>query len=242
MGRIVKSMPLPAVLVTGGTGVLGSEIVRALSQISSGSFSIVANFHSDQQRAHVLQNATGCELLRADIGDEEQVNTLFDALPPLFAVIHTAGINRDGLLVKQAHADWDATQRANLDGAFLIARRSLEKLQDGGRLIFFTSRVGQIGGAGQTAYAASKAGVLALMQSAAREGATRRLAVNAICPGFVPSSMNNGLSAKALQNARHASVFDEFGGARETASLVHWLLSMEAAAVSGQVFHCHSRL
>jgi 3-oxoacyl-[acyl-carrier protein] reductase len=138
--------------------------------------------------------------------------------------------------------DWDTTQRINLDAAFLVARRSLEDLQEGGRLIFFASRVGQIGERGQTAYAASKAGVLALMQTAAREGAARRLAINSICPGFVPSAMNDGLDLESLPHAKGASVFHELGSPQETAGLVRWLLAPEAGAVSGQIFHCHSRL
>ncbi len=231
-------MSLPRVLVTGGTGTLGSEIVRVLSP----TFSVTANFHKNHTRALRLQSETGCNLHSADISNEEQVHQLFDAVSPLFAVIHVAGIARDELLIRQKRVDWDATQRINLDAAFLVSRRSLEDLQEGGRLIYFASRVGQIGERGQTAYAASKAGVLALMQSAAREGASRRLAINAVCPGFVPSDMNNGFDLTALPHAKRASVFHELGNAQEAAGLTRWLLSPEAAAVSGQIFHCHSRL
>jgi len=231
-------MSLPRVLVTGGTGTLGSEIVRILSQ----NFSVTANYYQNSARALQLQAETGCDLYRADIGDEEQVNRLFDAVAPLYAVIHVAGTARDELLVRQKRADWDMTQRINLDAAFLVARRSLEYLQEGGRLIFFASRVGQIGERGQTAYAASKAGVMALMQTAAREGAARRLAINAVCPGFVPSAMSDGFDWESLPHARRASVFHELGSAQETAGLVKWLLTPEAGAVSGQIFHCHSRL
>lgn len=231
-------MSLPRVLITGGTGTLGSEIVRVLSQ----NFSVTANFYQNHARALQLQAETGCDLHCADVSDEEQVNQLFNAVSPLFAVIHVAGVAWDELLVRQKRVDWDVTQRINLDAAFLVARRSLEDLQEQGRLVFFASRVGQVGERGQTAYAASKAGVLALMQSAAREGAARRLAVNAVCPGFVPSALNEGMDLAALPHARRASVFNELGDAQETASLVRWLLAPEAAAVSGQIFHCHSRL
>jgi 3-oxoacyl-[acyl-carrier protein] reductase len=231
-------MSFPKVLVTGGTGTLGREVVRVLSQ----NFSVTANYSQNQARALQVQAETGCDLYRADIGDEEQVNQLFDDTAPFYAVVHVAGIARDELLVRQKRVDWDTTQRINLDAAFLVARRSLEDLQEGGRLIFFASRVGQIGERGQTAYAASKAGVLALMQTAAREGAARRLAINSICPGFVPSAMNDGLDLESLPHAKGASVFHELGSPQETAGLVRWLLAPEAGAVSGQIFHCHSRL
>lgn len=231
-----------AILVTGGTGVVGSAIVRALVG-STLNQQVTVNFHRDEARAKQLQDETDCAVFRADVGDEKQVAALFEALPtPLFAVVHAAGITRDALLLRQSCADWQRMQSVNLDGAFLIARAALGKLQDGGRLIFLASRAGESGRTGQTAYAAHKAGTLALMKCAAREGAVRHLAVNAVCPGFVPSAMNAGGSTSSLEAARHASVFGELGTASETANLVRWLLSEEAGAVSGQVLHCDSRL
>jgi NAD(P)-dependent dehydrogenase (short-subunit alcohol dehydrogenase family) len=230
-----------AILVTGGTGALGSAIVSSLAG-STLDLHIVANFHHDQKRAKQLQDQTGCAVFRADVGNEKQVATLFESLPsPLFAVIHAAGISRDALLLRQSRADWEQTLRVNLDGTFLVVREALKRLQDGGRLIFLASRAGENGRSGQAAYAASKAGALALMKCAAREGAARRLAVNAVCPGFVPSAMNEYGSTPGSRAARRAGVFGELGSPSETAELVRWLLSEEAGAVSGQVLHCDSR-
>lgn len=229
-----------AVLVTGGTGTIGAEIVRALC--AADEYSVVANFAHDATRARALRHETGSELHCADVRDEQRVAAMFDSIPHLFAVIHVAGIARDKLMVGQSHSDWEETLRTNCDGAFLVVREALRKLQNEGRLILFASRVGEKGRAGQTAYAASKAAAIALTKCAAREAAERGITVNTICPGFIPSAMNESLSTQAVVAARKESVFGQFGGRNEIVSLVQWLLSASAASVSGQVFHCDSRI
>lgn len=234
------------VLVTGGTGALGAEIVRVLSR-STPAYHVRANFSRDVERASALKKQTGCALHHADMSDETQVDAMFFKLSPLFAIVHAAGVSHDGLLLRQSHATWNDSLRVNADAAFLVARAALQELENGGlehggRLIFLASRVGEQGGAGQTSYAAGKAAMLALMKCAAREGAERRIAVNAICPGFVPSTMNDNLSTPRLQQARQSSVSREFGKASETAGLVQWLLGEASAGISGQVFHCDNRL
>jgi len=229
------------VLVTGGTGVLGGEIVSLLLR-STPRFNVIANFSQDEKRAALLQDKTGCRLHRADVGDENQVEEMFATLPRLFAIVHAAGVSQDELMLRQSREDWNQSLRANADSAFLVARQALQKLEHGGRLIFLASRVGEQGNAGQTAYSASKAATIALMKCAAREGAESRIAVNAICPGFVPSAMSEDLSTPRLEKARAASVLGELGKAQQTAGLVRWLLQEESVGISGQVFHCDSRI
>lgn len=229
------------VLVTGGTGVLGGEIVRALTR-STPAFDVTASFRNNAKRASELQSETGCRLFQADVGDETQVETMCENSSPLYAVVHAAGVACDALLLRQSRATWNDVLQTNADGAFLVARAALQKMQRGGRLIFLASRAGEQGKAGQTAYAASKAATLALMKCAAREGAERRIAVNAICPGFVISAMNAGLSTPRLEQARRSSIYNQFGAASETASLVLWLLQEASAGISGQIFHCDNRL
>lgn len=351
-----RSQSPPIVLVTGGTGAIGSEIVRVLCALAASDHAsdenpssdnasrkteehkpwrVVANYARDEGRARRLQQETGCELFRADIGEEEQVETLFRALAlelapeaaqtfaqshltrastatsaiensaseteaeagsasenavldavsnpadstpggarnadsiqgastvhetnaaretnaasdatgeraesRLYAVVHAAGVSSDALLVRQTASSWRESLRVNADGSFLVARAALQALEDGGRLILLASRAGENGAAGQGAYAASKAATLALMRSAACEGAARGIAVNAICPGFVPSVLSDSLSQKRLAQARNRSVFNRFGAPREVASTVQWLLGPDAAAISSQVIHCDSR-
>jgi 3-oxoacyl-[acyl-carrier protein] reductase len=226
------------VLVTGGTGAIGSEIVRALGS----DFSVVANFARDEQRAAQLQRETPCDLHRADIGNEAEVEAMFAAWSEVWAVVHAAGIARNEILLRQSNEMWQETLRVNATGSFLVTRAALNRLPHRGRLILLASRVGEWGSAGQCAYAASKAAVIALAKTAAREGGERHIAVNAVCPGLVPSVLTETLGEDALQKFRSRSVFGELGLASHTASAVRWLLSAESEGVSGQVVHCDSRI
>ena len=241
----LRRMPSPAlpapqtILVTGASGTIGREIVRTLSASST---RIVAHFHGNEEAARALQNETSCEMRRADLSDEVQVETLFHGLDNLFAVVHCAGIARNNLMVKQSRASWDEVMHVNCDGAFLVVRESLRRLNTGGRLIVLASRVGEIGGVGQGAYAASKAAQIALVRCAARESSARKLCVNALCPGVVESEMTRNLSDSRKAELAAQSVFQSFGSAQAVASVVSWLLGDGAAEVSGQVIHCDSRL
>lgn len=226
-------------LVTGGTGTLGRAIVQ--SCLDNG-WRVMANYWHDEERALALRDATGCEVYRADVSDEAGVEAMFAALPPLNAVIHAAAITRDALLARQTRADWAATLRVNADGAFLVTRAALQRLPEGGRLILLASRVGEHGNAGQAAYAASKAAVIALMRSAAREGAARQVYVNALCPGVVPSDLTEAMPPGRLAALQAQSVLGAFGSAQQVAATVQWLLSEGAAGITGQVVHCDSRI
>lgn len=233
-----KSGP-KSVLVTGGTGVIGSAIVIALAQ--SG-YTVCSTWHTSEDRAIALQKSTGCELRRADISDEAEVEALFHSLPSLWAVVHAAAVSRNALLLKQSRADWAETLRIDATGSFLVTRESLRRLPDGGRLVLLASRVGESGNAGQGAYAAAKAATIALAQVAAREGGSRHMAVNALCPGLVPSPLTASLGEASLNAFRARSVLGELGSATDAAGAVSWLLSEGAAGISGQVIHCDSRI
>ncbi len=222
--------------MTGGTGTLGGALVRALC---ADGVAVVANYFRDEERALRLQRESGCAIVRADIGDESAVGALFQSLPPICAVIHTAGIARDALLLRQSRESWRETLRINATGAFLVTRMALENLEDGGHLILVASRVGERGATGQSAYSANKAAILGLMKCAAREGAARKLCVNAICPPFVPSALSENMSGNELATLHRQSVSGNAGDARTFVSAARWLLS---EGVSGQVIHCDDRM
>ena len=226
-----------SVLVTGGSGVLGSAIVAALC---AGGRRVVASYVTDDARAQRVARATGCEVQRVDCADENAVEALFQKAS-FAAVVHAAGVCEEALLLRQSEASWAQTLRVNATGAFLVTRAALRFLPRGGRLILLASRVGENGAAGLGAYAASKAAVLSLSENAAHEGGQSGIAVNCVCPGWVPSRLT-GRRENRLEAARRSSTFGTLGRAEETASVVGWLLSAESEGVSGQVFHADSRL
>lgn len=243
----VRSVQRQTVLVTGATGVLGSAVVRLLQQElthneSASQMHVVANYCRNEAAARRLRDETGCDIVQADIAEEGAVEALFSHCGPLYAVVHLAAVARDRLLLRQTHEDWSHTMRVDADGAFLVTRAALNSLERGGRLVLFASRVGERGNAGQSAYAAAKAAVIALMKVAAREGAEQGIAVNVVCPGFVPSPLSQSLDAVHLAMVRQQSVFAAFGGSDELTRTVKWLLAPESAAISGQVIHCDSRI
>jgi 3-oxoacyl-[acyl-carrier protein] reductase len=132
--------------------------------------------------------------------------------------------------------------QVNATGSFLVARAALERLEDGGRLILLASRAGERGGAGQGAYSASKAAVIALAKTAACEGAVRGIAVNAVCPGFAPSQLSASLSPSRLEELQGQSLLQPFDAAVQLSSTIRWLLSDGAVGITGQVIHCDGRL
>lgn len=226
-----------SVLVTGGSGVIGSAVVAVLC---AGGRRVVASYASDDERAQNVSRATGCDVQRADCADESAVEALFQK-HSFGAVVHAAGVCNEAILLRQSEASWAETLRVNATGAFLVTRAALRFLPRGGRLILLASRVGENGAAGLGAYAASKAAVLSLSESAAREGGKNGIAVNCVCPGWVPSRLT-GRRENRLEAARRSSTFGALGRAEETAGVVGWLLSAESEGVSGQVFHADSRL
>lgn len=228
-----------AILITGGTGTLGGALTRSLC---AQGHRVIANFAHDGERARRLQAETGCELWRADIGDEAAVCALFEVAPPLLAVVHVAGITRDALLLRQSAQSWQDVMNVNLNGAFLVAREALQRLEEGGRLIFVVSRVGERGAAGQGAYAAGKAATIGLMKCAAREGTERNLKVNAICPPFVPSALSANLKQEKIATLMAQSVQAHAGDVQSFVGAVQWLLSEAGSGVSGQVIHCDDRV
>jgi 3-oxoacyl-[acyl-carrier protein] reductase len=193
---------------------------------------------SDEINALRLDSAKAYAVDVADHAAVQKVGArILDDFGKADILINNAGVTRDALAMRMSLEDWDSVIDTNLRGAFSFTQaivRAMTK-QRGGRIINISSVIGLMGNAGQTNYAASKAGLIGLTKSLARELASRDITVNAVAPGFVATDMTSGLSDE-IKNAIHAKIpLGRTGTAEEIASAVAFLASTEAGYITGQV-------
>lgn len=228
-------------VVTGASRGIGRAV--ALELASSGA-TVVVNYASSAAAADaVVEEITAAGgqayALQADVSQEEQVDrlvsTVLERSGSIDVLVNNAGITRDGLLMRLKTEDWRAVLDLNLTGVFLCTRAVTRPMlkQKRGRIVNITSVVGLTGNAGQTNYAAAKAGVVGFTLSTARELASRGITVNAVAPGFIATDMTSHLNAEGLLNA---IPLGRYGEPAEVAGAVRFLAADPAAAyITGQV-------
>ena len=227
-------------LVTGSTRGIGRAIAEAFAE----SGARVAVVGRDQQRAHEAATAigNGAKGFAADVSDTAAVAKLVDDVEKAFGsidvLVNNAGITRDNLVMRLKDEDWDAVQNANLRGAFASIRaasRGMMKRRSG-RIINVASIVGLIGNKGQANYAASKAGLIALTKSVAKELGSRNILVNAVAPGFIETEMTAAMTPEAREALGKQIALERLGTAKDVAAIVAFLASDLASYITGQVF------
>ena len=177
----------------------------------------------------------------SDVAVEEDANNLIKQAVATYGrvdiLINNAGITRDGLLLRMKDADWDAVLDTNLKGAFHCIRAVVKVMskQRSGRIINISSVVGEMGNAGQANYCASKAGLLGLTKSVAREFARRNVTVNAITPGFIVTDMTEDMTDNARETMTEQIPLGRLGEAEDVANAVLFLASDQSAYITGQV-------
>jgi 3-oxoacyl-[acyl-carrier protein] reductase len=154
---------------------------------------------------------------------------------PIEILVNNAGVTKDGLAVRMKPADWDLVLQTNLTGAFLTTQQVLPGMmrERWGRIVNVSSVVGQMGNAGQANYVAAKAGLIGLTKSLAREVGSRNITVNAVAPGFIKTDMTDVLSDELKQKMIDETPLKRFGQPEEIAGAVNFLISEEAAFITG---------
>ena len=227
-------------LVTGSTRGIGRAIAEAFAE----SGARVAVVGRDQQRADEAAGAIGrgAKGFAADVSDTATVAKLIDDVEKSFGsidvLVNNAGITRDNLVMRLKDEDWDAVLNANVRGAFAAIRavsRGMMKRRSG-RIINIASIVGLIGNKGQANYAASKAGLIALTKSVAKELGSRNILVNAVAPGFIETEMTAAMTQEARDALGKQIALERLGSAHDVAAMVAFLASDLASYITGQVF------
>jgi len=226
-------------LVTGSTRGIGRGIAQVLSESGANVAVVGRDRGKAEEAAATLKNARG---FGCDVSDSAAVTALVEEVEKAFGavdiLVNNAGITRDNLLMRLKDDDWDAVLDANLKAAFIATRAATRGMMKRrwGRVINIASVVGLIGNKGQANYAASKAGLIGLTKSVAKELASRNILANVVAPGFIETDMTAGMAAEAREALSKQIPLERLGKPTDIAGLVAFLSSEHASYITGQVF------
>ncbi len=232
-------------LVTGASRGIGRATALELAKAG---VKVAVNFAGNRAAAEevvsTIEAAGGTAfLVQADVGDPAAVDTMVKAVVERFGkidiLVNNAGITRDNLIMRMKEEDWDAVMHTNLKGIFNCTK-AVSKLmmkQRYGRIINMTSVVGVMGNAGQSNYAAAKAGVIGFTKSMAKELASRNITVNAVAPGYISTDMTANLSEQAKTDLQSQIPLQRLGNPEDVAAAILFLVSPSADYITGQTLH-----
>ncbi len=236
-----------AALVTGGSRGIGKSICLALAELGA-DICIADVIEADETAKEISAKGVKCIARKADVTKPDDMDAVVKdvvaELGNLSILVNNAGITRDGLLMRMSEADWDLVLTVNLKGAFVctkaVARQMMK--QKSGRIVNIASVVGIFGNAGQANYSASKAGMIGLTKSVAKELGSRGITVNAVAPGYIMTDMTHVLSDEAkaafetnIPLTRPGAEDPKAGVADDVANCVTFLASDAASYITGQV-------
>lgn len=237
-------------IVTGAARGIGREIALELAKM--GADVIVNDIKESEESNELLKEIENMgrkvSFIAADISNSDEAKNLINAVAKEFGkvdiIVNNAGITRDGLLLRMSESDFDSVIRVNLKGTFNMIKHATPVMlkQRSGKIINMASVVALMGNAGQANYCASKAGIIGLTKSAARELGSRGITVNAVAPGFINTKMTEVLPDEVKANYKSQIPLGRFGEVKDIAKTVGFLASDSADYITGQVISVNGGL
>lgn len=233
-------------VVTGAARGIGKSIAEALAK--EGANLVIADVGLGQAKetADELQKSFSCIksiAVKLDVSKSDEVKKTFDEISRTFGkidiLVNNAGITRDGFMMRMDESDWDSVIDINLKGVFLCSKEAVKIMmkQKYGRIVNIASIVAFTGNAGQANYSASKAGMVGLTKTIAKEYASRGITANAVAPGFIKTAMTDALAENIKEEMKKAIPLGRFGAAEDVANSVVFLASPQSGYITGQVIH-----
>lgn len=228
-------------LITGGARGIGRDIALLFAREGADIVIADVNLQEAQKTCSDIEALDRKALsLQLDVTNftkvEEAVNKILDKFTKIDILINNAGITKDGLILRMSESDWDAVLAVNLKGTFNCTKAVSKAMikQRSGKIVNIASIIGIIGNPGQANYAASKAGIIALTKTSAKELASRNININAVAPGFIQTDMTARLAEDLKQKMFGAIPLGKFGTPGDVANVCLFLASEESAYITGQ--------
>lgn len=232
-------------IITGASRGIGAEIAKRFAQAGA---KVVVNYSGSQEKAEAVvasikENGGEAIAVKANVSDAESVKAMVEEAMAAFGsvdiLVNNAGITRDNLMMRMKDDEWDDVINTNLKGVFVCTKAVTRQMmkQRSGRIVNIASIVGVMGNAGQANYVASKAGVIGLTKTTARELASRGITANAVAPGFITTDMTDALNDEIQRSMMAQIPLGRFGKPEEVAKAALFLASDEASYMTGQTLH-----
>jgi 3-oxoacyl-[acyl-carrier protein] reductase len=231
-------------LITGAAQGIGKDIALGMAREGANIAIADVNIESAQSTSQEV-NSLGVKsiALKLDVSNQDSVTetfkTFIEEFNTLDILVNNAGITRDGVLLRMKEEDWDAVLNINLKGTFLCSKEAIKimRKQRSGKIISISSVVAFMGNPGQANYSSSKAGLIGLTKTIAKEYASRGIRANAVAPGFIQTAMTDVLSDEVKDEMKKSIPLGQFGSPEDVTNAVIFLSSKEADYITGQVIH-----